>query len=281
MKKTFSRYPFHWLLVVIVSFLLISYQVISPAESQPPTVTPASSSLPVASPPVRASLASNFLFATGSPNAELSAAPAQLPPLPYDYAALEPTINAETMKLHHDRHHATYVKDLNDALKQYPDLQRRSVEALLRDLNNVSKPIREKVRNNGGGHLNHTMFWQIMSPNGGGQPTGAIAQAINQTFGSFDVFKKQFNEAGENRFGSGWVWLVRNPQGQLQITTTANQDNPITKNLYPVMGNDVWEHAYYLKYQDRRAEYLNNWWNVVNWSEVNRRFQVAAKQRRT
>ncbi|MBD2531724.1 superoxide dismutase [Nostoc flagelliforme FACHB-838] len=197
--------------------------------------------------------------------------PAQLPPLPYAYNALEKAIDAETMKLHHDQHHAAYVNNLNDALKKYPQLQNSSVETLLRDLNGISEEIRTTVRNNGGGHLNHTIFWQIMSPQGGGQPTGEIAQEINQNFGSFDAFKKQFNEAGGDRFGSGWVWLVRNPQGQLQITSTPNQDSPITEGLYPIMGNDVWEHAYYLRYQNRRADYLNNWWNVVNWSEVNRR----------
>jgi len=181
------------------------------------------------------------------------------------------------MKLHHDRHHASYVENLNEALKQQSNLQNRSVEALLRDLNSVPEAIRTTVQNNGGGHLNHTIFWQIMSPNGGGQPTGAVAEAINQTFGSFENFRKQFNEAGGDRFGSGWVWLVRNSQGQLQITTTPNQDNPITEGFYPILGNDVWEHAYYLRYQNRRAEYLTNWWNVVNWEEVNRRFQLASQ----
>lgn len=149
---------------------------------------------------------------------------------------------------------------------------------MLRDLNSIPEEIRTTVRNNGGGHLNHTIFWQIMSPQGGGQPTGEIAQEINKNFGSFDAFKKQFNEAGGDRFGSGWVWLVRNPQGQLQITSTPNQDSPITEGLYPIMGNDVWEHAYYLRYQNRRADYLNNWWNVVNWSEINRRSQASRQQ---
>ncbi|WP_016872332.1 superoxide dismutase [Chlorogloeopsis fritschii PCC 9212] len=209
---------------------------------------------------------------------QLSANPAQLPPLPYPYNALEKAIDAETMKLHHDRHHATYVENLNNALNQYPQLQDRSVEALLRDLNSVPEDIRTTVRNNGGGHLNHTIFWQIMSPQGGVEPTGEIAQEINQTFGSFEEFRKQFNEAGGDRFGSGWVWLVRNPQGQLQITSTPNQDSPITEGSYPIMGNDVWEHAYYLRYQNRRAEYLNNWWNVVNWQEINRRAQASRQQ---
>ncbi|MGM3309163.1 superoxide dismutase [Anabaena sp. WFMT] len=209
---------------------------------------------------------------------QLSANPAELPPLPYADNALEKAIDAETMKLHHDKHHAAYVNKLNDALKNQTNLQNQSVEALLRDLNNVPENIRETVRNNAGGHLNHTIFWQIMSPQGGGQPTEEIAQEINQTFGSFEEFRNQFNQAGSDRFGSGWVWLVRNPQGQLQITTTPNQDNPIMEGLYPIMGNDVWEHAYYLRYQNRRADYLNNWWNVVNWTEINKRAQASRQQ---
>ncbi|MEP0919721.1 superoxide dismutase [Leptolyngbya sp. DQ-M1] len=208
----------------------------------------------------------------------MSASPAQLPPLPYNPGALSKAIDAETMRIHHDRHHQSYVTNLNNALKDQPNLQNLSVEAMLRDLNAVPENIRNTIRNNAGGHLNHTIFWQIMSPNGGGQPTGAIAQAINQSFGSFENFRKQFNEAGGERFGSGWVWLVRNPQGQLQIVSTANQDNPIMEGNYPIMGNDVWEHAYYLRYQNRRADYLNNWWNVVNWNEINRRFQAASQQ---
>ncbi len=207
----------------------------------------------------------------------LSANPAQLPPLPYPYEALEKAIDAETMKLHHDRHHQTYVTNLNNALKKYPQLQSRSVEYLLRNLNIIPEDIRTAVRNNGGGHLNHTIFWQIMGPQGGGEPTGEIAQEINQTFGSFDEFQKQFNEAGGDRFGSGWVWLVRNPQRQLEIMSTPNQDSPIMEGYYPIMGNDVWEHAYYLRYQNRRAEYLNSWWNVVNWNEVNRRAQASLR----
>ncbi|NJO39398.1 MAG: superoxide dismutase [Cyanobacteria bacterium CRU_2_1] len=201
--------------------------------------------------------------------------PVQLPPLPYNYDALEPYIDAETMMVHHDRHHATYVDRLNEAIQQNPDLQGVSVVTMLQDLNRVPEAIRTAIRNNGGGHLNHTMFWQIMAPNAGGQPTGALAEAINSTFGNFDTFKQQFNQAGSSRFGSGWVWLVLNSQGQLQIVSTANQDSPIMDGLYPVMGNDVWEHAYYLKYQNRRVEYLDNWWNVVNWTEVDRRFTQA------
>lgn len=211
-----------------------------------------------------------------SPSADPNLIPAQLPPLPYDYGALEPYIDTQTMQLHHDKHHATYVTKLNEAVQNYPELQGKSVVALLQDLNSVPEDIRTAVRNNGGGHLNHTMFWQIMAPNAGGAPTGALAEAINTAFGDFDTFKQQFNQAGADRFGSGWVWLVLNPQNQLQIVSTANQDTPITDGLYPIMGNDVWEHAYYLKYQNRRTEYLDSWWSVVNWAEIDRRYTQAS-----
>jgi superoxide dismutase, Fe-Mn family len=197
----------------------------------------------------------------------------ELPPLPYGYDALEPTIDQETMTLHHDKHHATYVNNLNTALEKYPDLQGKSAEELIKDLNSVPEDIRTAVRNNGGGHVNHTMFWEIMGPNGGGEPTGAIADAISESFGSFEDFKKQFNDAGAKRFGSGWVWLVRTSDGKLQVTSTANQDNPIMEGQYPIMGNDVWEHAYYLTYRNRRPEYLSAWWNVVNWDAINQRFE--------
>src|SRR5687768_13828840 len=197
--------------------------------------------------------------------------PHELPPLPYDYTALEPHIDEQTMHLHHDKHHATYVNNLNAALEKHPDLQDKSAEDLIRDLNSIPEDIRTAVRNNGGGHVNHTMFWEIMEPNGGGEPTGAVADAINQSFGSFDEFKKQFNDAGTKRFGSGWVWLVRGGDGKLQITSTANQDNPLSEGQYPILGNDVWEHAYYLRYQNLRAKYLESWWNVVNWDAVNQR----------
>jgi superoxide dismutase, Fe-Mn family len=203
--------------------------------------------------------------------------PHELPPLPYDYTALEPHIDSQTMQLHHDKHHAAYVNNLNTALEKYPNLQSQSAEDLIRDLNSVPEDIRTLVRNNGGGHVNHTMFWQIMGPNGGGEPTGALADAINESFGSFENFKNQFNEAGTKRFGSGWVWLVRGSDGKLQITSTANQDNPISEGHYPILGNDVWEHAYYLKYQNRRPEYLQAWWNVVNWDEVSKRFEAAGR----
>ncbi|MDZ8184727.1 MAG: superoxide dismutase [Nostoc sp. ChiSLP02] len=201
----------------------------------------------------------------------------QLPPLPYAYEALEPHIDAKTMQFHHDKHHATYVKNLNAALEKYPKLKSRSVEELLQKLDTVPKDIRKTVLNNGGGHVNHSMFWEIMKPKGGGEPTGDIASAINQNFGSFAAFKKQFNQAGAARFGSGWVWLVRNKDGKLEVTSTANQDNPLSKGQYPILGNDVWEHAYYLNYQNRRADYLEAWWNVVNWDEINTRFADAQK----
>jgi Fe-Mn family superoxide dismutase len=202
----------------------------------------------------------------------------ELPPLPYDYAALEPNIDAQTMQLHHDKHHATYVSNLNTAVEKYPDLQSKSPEELIQNLNSVPEDIRMAVRNNGGGHVNHTMFWNIMRPNGGGAPTGAIADAITQSFGSFEDFKKQFNDAGTKRFGSGWVWLVRGTDGQLQITSTANQDNPLSEGQYPILGNDVWEHAYYLKYQNKRADYLQAWWNTINWDAVNQRFEQAGSR---
>ncbi|BAY11058.1 superoxide dismutase [Calothrix sp. NIES-2098] len=201
----------------------------------------------------------------------------QLPPLPYAYNALEPHIDARTMEFHHDKHHATYVKNLNAALEKYPQLKSRTVEELLRKLDTVPADVRKTVRNNGGGHVNHSMFWQIMKPQGGGEPTGAISSAINENFGSFAAFKKQFNEAGASQFGSGWVWLVRNTNGKLEVNTTANQDSPISAGKYPILGNDVWEHAYYLNYQNRRADYLEAWWNVVNWDEINKRFAAASK----
>ncbi|MCY7323985.1 MAG: superoxide dismutase [Phormidesmis sp. CAN_BIN36] len=196
----------------------------------------------------------------------------QLDSLPYSYDALEPYIDTQTMQLHHDKHHAAYVNNLNGALEKYPDLQNKQVEELVKTLDSIPEDIRATVRNNAGGHINHTMFWQIMKPSGGGEPTGDLARAIESTFGTFDTFKQQFNDAGVKRFGSGWVWLVKNSQGNLQITSTANQDSPLIEGYSPIFGNDVWEHAYYLKYQNRRPEYLNAWWNVINWDEINRRF---------
>ncbi len=196
----------------------------------------------------------------------------QLPPLPYAVDALEPFIDAQTMTIHHGKHHAAYVNNLNAALEKHPELSNWSLEDLLVKLNEVPEDIRTAVRNHGGGHWNHTMFWEIMAPNAGGAPTGALANAINDTFGSFDTFKAEFEKAANGRFGSGWAWLVKKTDGGLAIVSTANQDNPLTDGLTPLMGIDVWEHAYYLKYQNRRPEYVTNWWNVVNWSEVARRF---------
>jgi len=196
----------------------------------------------------------------------------ELPSLPYAYNALEPFIDEKTMHLHHDMHHGAYVKNLNAALEKHPNLQSKRPEDLLRDLNAVPEDIRATVRNNGGGHVNHTMFWKIMKPKGGGDPTGEIGQALSKAFGPFKEFQKKFNDAGLKQFGSGWVWVAGNSKGELQIVTTPNQDNPISQGLYPVFGNDVWEHAYSLKYNNRRGEYLEAWWNVVNWEEINQRY---------
>jgi superoxide dismutase, Fe-Mn family len=195
----------------------------------------------------------------------------ELPPLPYDFAALEPHIDAQTMQIHHGKHHQAYVNNLNAALEKHTDLQKMSAEELLRNLGSVPEDIRPAVRNNGGGHVNHTMFWKMMAPNAGGAPTGAVAEAIKSSFGGFDAFKEQFAKAGVGRFGSGWAWLIDN-DGKLSIESTANQDNPISDGKKPILGVDVWEHAYYLKYQNRRPDYINAWWNVVNWAEVNRLF---------
>lgn len=201
----------------------------------------------------------------------------ELPPLPYGYDALEPHIDKQTMTLHHDKHHAAYVNNLNAALEKHPELSSKSAEDLIRDLSAVPEDIRTTVRNNGGGHVNHSMFWKIMKPGVGGEPKGQLADLLRQSFGDFESFKKQFNEAGTKQFGSGWVWLIRARDGKLQITSTANQDNPMSQGSFPVMGNDVWEHAYYLKYQNRRPEYLAAWWNVVNWDEVQKRFEAAGR----
>jgi Fe-Mn family superoxide dismutase len=201
----------------------------------------------------------------------------ELSPLPYNYDALEPYIDAQTMQLHHDMHHQTYVNNLNAAVGKYPDLQSKSPEELIKDLNNLPQDIVSAVRNNGGGHVNHTMFWQIMAPNAGAEPTGPIADAIRENFGDFESFKQRFNDAGTKQFGSGWVWLVRTSDGKIEVISTPNQDSPMTSGHIPIMGNDVWEHAYYLKYQNKRAEYLKQWWNVVNWDEINKRFEMASR----
>jgi Fe-Mn family superoxide dismutase len=201
----------------------------------------------------------------------------ELPSLPYSNDALEPYIDAQTMQIHHDNHHGTYVSKLNAALEKHSDLQNKSVDELIRNLNTLPDAVKTAVRNNGGGHFNHTIFWTLMAPNAGGEPNGAIAQAITDTFGDFENFKQRFNDAGAGQFGSGFVWLVRTADGKLDVVNTPNQDNPLTEGHFPIMGNDVWEHAYYLKYQNRRPEYLKQWWNVVNWNEVNNRFAQASR----
>ncbi|HEV2022756.1 MAG TPA: superoxide dismutase [Terriglobales bacterium] len=196
-----------------------------------------------------------------------------LPDLPYAFSALEPHIDALTMETHHDKHHAAYVKNLNAALEKHPGLQNKTAEELLHHINTVPEDIRTAVRNNGGGHANHSMFWTIMAPKAGGPAKGKVADAIRDAFGAFDQFQEKFNDAGTKRFGSGWVWLVGNKSGKIEIQSTANQDSPLMEGLFPILGNDVWEHAYYLKYQNRRPDYLKAWWNVVNWETVNKRFE--------
>ena len=196
----------------------------------------------------------------------------ELPKLPYAVDALEPYIDAQTMTLHHDKHHQTYVTNLNGAIEKHPELADKSLEDLLMDLNAVPEDIRMVVRNHGGGTWNHSMFWEIMGPNAGGAPSGELAQAVDSAFGSFDSFKADFEKAANGRVGSGWAWLVKKGDG-LAIVSTANQDNPLSDGATPILGIDVWEHAYYLKYQNRRAEYVTNWWNVVNWDAVAARFK--------
>lgn len=199
----------------------------------------------------------------------------QLPALPYANDALEPHIDAQTMEIHHDRHHNTYVTNLNAALENAPELQGKSLEDLLANLDSVPESIRTAVRNNGGGHHNHSLFWEIIGPNGGGAPTGDIAAAIDSELGGFDKFKEDFAKAATTRFGSGWAWLVVGKDGKLSITSTPNQDSPIFEGLTPVLGLDVWEHAYYLKYQNKRPDYISAFWNVINWDEVNKRYAAA------
>jgi Fe-Mn family superoxide dismutase len=195
----------------------------------------------------------------------------ELPALPYAHDALEPFIDTMTMQIHHGKHHATYITNLNAALEQHPDLQKHSVDDLIRNIANVPEAIRTAVRNNGGGHANHAMFWQIMAPKAGGDPSGPLADAIKASFGSFEAFKGEFKKAALGRFGSGWAWLVNNG-GKLAIESTPNQDSPAMEGRQVVMGVDVWEHAYYLKYQNRRADYVDAWWSVVNWSEIAKRY---------
>lgn len=199
----------------------------------------------------------------------------QLPPLPYAFNALEPHIDARTMEIHHDKHHAAYTNNLNKALEESPDLQSKSIEQLLASLDSIPEKIRPAVRNNGGGFANHNLFWEIMGPNKGGEPGGDLANAITAAFGSFATFKEQFAAKGVGQFGSGWAWLVAEPGRSVSLTSTPNQDTPLMQGKTPLLGVDVWEHAYYLNYQNRRPDYIAAWWNVVNWDEVTRRFAAA------
>ena len=194
-----------------------------------------------------------------------------LPALPYGYDALEPHIDARTMEIHHTKHHQAYINNLNAALEKAPELQKKSIDELMRDVNSAPESVRTAVRNNGGGHWNHTMFWEIMGPGAGGEPTGALADAIKSSFGDFSKFKEQFAAAATGRFGSGWAWLI-NTGGKLSITSTPNQDNPLMEAKTAILGLDVWEHAYYLKYQNKRPDYIAAWWNVVNWQAVAARY---------
>ncbi|HEX2602385.1 MAG TPA: superoxide dismutase [Gemmatimonadaceae bacterium] len=196
-----------------------------------------------------------------------------LPPLPYDFAALEPYIDAKTMEIHHGKHHQAYVNNLNAAIEKAPELASKSLDDLIRNVNKAPEAVRTAVRNNGGGHWNHSMFWQIMAPKAGGEPGGNLGNAIKSAFGDFAKFREQFNAAATGRFGSGWAWLVNNG-GKLSITSTPNQDNPLMEGQKAILGLDVWEHAYYLKYQNKRPDYIQAWWNVVNWKEVEKRFSA-------
>ncbi|MBI1324513.1 superoxide dismutase [bacterium] len=198
-----------------------------------------------------------------------------LPPLPYDHSALEPHIDAQTMQIHHTKHHQAYITNLNNALKDHPDLQNKTLEQLLTNLDAVPESIRMAVRNNGGGHYNHSLFWQIMGPGGGGEPTGAVADAIAADLGGFAAFKEAFTKAGLTRFGSGWAWLYVGKDGKLAVGSSPNQDSPLMDGATPILGNDVWEHAYYLKYQNRRPDYMAAWFETINWNEVNRRYLAA------
>jgi len=199
----------------------------------------------------------------------------ELPKLPYDYDALEPHIDEQTMRIHHGKHHAGYVSKLNAAVEKHSDLASKSVQDLLRQINKVPEAIRTAVRNNGGGHANHTLFWSIMSPKGGGEPTADLAKAINGELGGFAKFKEQFSNAAATRFGSGWGWLSVGSNGKLLVESTANQDSPLMEGRTPILGLDVWEHAYYLKYQNRRPDYIEAWWNTIDWNAVNKRYAEA------
>lgn len=201
-----------------------------------------------------------------------------LPDLPYGYDALEPYIDARTMEIHHTKHHAAYVSNLNAALESHPQLSGRPLEDILRNLENVPESVQTAFRNHGGGHINHSLFWNIMGPDCGGEPKSELSKAVNESFGDFATFKAQFEKAATTRFGSGWAWLCRNAEGGLIVTSTPNQDSPFMEGLTPILCLDVWEHAYYLKYQNRRAEYVSNWWNVVNWAEVERLYESAKEE---
>ncbi len=203
--------------------------------------------------------------------------PFELQPLPYAEGALAPYIDAQTMRIHHDFHHGGYVNNLNKALEDYPELQNRPIEVLIRDLHQLPEHVRNSVRNHGGGHFNHSIFWSIMAPNAGGEPTGEVATLIADQFGGFENFKTQFNDAGAKHFGSGFVWLVRTSDHKFEIVSLPNQDCPWSEGHYPILCNDVWEHAYYLSYQNRRPEYLKQWWNTVSWEAVNQRYAVARR----
>ncbi len=198
-----------------------------------------------------------------------------LPPLPYPADALEPHIDGKTMEIHHDKHHATYVTNLNNALKDHPDLQGKPIEVLLADLNSLPEAVRTPVRNNGGGHANHSMFWKIMKPGGGGSPMGALAKAIESELGGFSAFQEAFTKAATTRFGSGWAWLVVGKDGKLAVTSLPNQDNPVMEGTKPVLGLDVWEHAYYLNYQNKRPDYIKAWWSTLNWEEIGKLYEAA------
>lgn len=200
----------------------------------------------------------------------------QLPDLPYAYNALEPHLDEETMRIHHDKHHGTYVEKLNAALEKYPDLQNKTIEELLKGIDSLPQDIQTPVQNNGGGHFNHTLFWELMTPGGAKEPERTLKEAINKTFDDFTSFKEQFAQAGVSRFGSGWAWLVFDG-GKLDIISTPNQDNPLMEDKVIILGLDVWEHSYYIKYQNKRADYINAWWNVVNWTKVDDNFQKAVK----
>ena len=200
-----------------------------------------------------------------------------LPDLPYDYDALEPHIDEQTMRIHHDKHHAGYTRKLNNALEGHSDLQKHSIEELLSGIDNLPADVQTAVRNNGGGFFNHSLFWTVMSPNGGGTPDGDLAAAIDDQFGSFESFKEQFSSTAAGQFGSGWGWLVAQPNGNLIVTSTPNQDNPLMEGHRPILGVDVWEHAYYLNYQNERGTYLDHWWNVVNWDQVQKNFDDVTR----